>query len=158
MPNDLTLYPSISNPQQRQIERTAALESRVAALERTRDIYVTPVNLTVAAGSGTVTIPFDWHGGRLWGTFGGRGQNTQASQPASVGYQVKVNAYPTFSLGVRGTSTSGLFDWSLGMVADTLPAAALTPGPNVLTIGRYAGADADNSYVVSGLLVEWPYA
>lgn len=155
---DPTLIPSIPNPNQQLLQRMAGLEARMQAQERRRDVIITPVNLTVAAGSGTVTVPFTWNGGRLWGTFGGRGQNTQASQPATVGYTVKLNSYPTFSIGVRGTSTSGLFDWPLGMIASQIPAAALTPGNNVLTIQFFAGTNAENSYTVSGMLTEWGVA
>lgn len=151
MPNDLTLYPSISNPQQRQIERTAGLEARVAALEAKRDIVFTPMTSLTSLVS--FTLPY--FGGRMWavlatdGSFNGTGSFNVTNTLLFNGA-----ALP----GGNSVFTVSGYANTYAVASDTnviaIPSSSLNLGNNTLTMTFSGGTTG----AFSGLFVEWPQA
>jgi hypothetical protein len=161
MPNDLNLYPSIANPQQRQIERTAALEARMAALERKRDLVVTPVSDVAANGAAFGgaggSMEFPWFGGRVWVILGGRFYTNGSYIEGTFTLPVKVNGTQLVPAPVQGWARPGQ-GGAFGLAAYS-DVPNLTAGTNTLTVAVSPAAQTtvDRAFL-DGLIIEWPQA
>jgi hypothetical protein len=161
MPIDATLYPSLPNPNQRQVERTASLETRVAALERRRDLVVTPVSDVAANGAAFGGAPgsmeFPWFGGRVWVVLGGRIYTNGTYVEGTFTPTVKINGVQLTPAPVQGWARPGQ-GGAFGLAAySSVP--NLTAGTNTLdvTISPAQQPSVDRAFL-DGLIIEWPQA
>jgi len=157
MASNRILSPQPTNTQERLAVRLAAMEQRLSALERRRDLILTPFSISVnRTASGTATFPFTWSGGRIWIVFGG--QASCEFTGGSAGYAFKVNNIGSVEGGADiATWRSGFLD-PLPMAVRELPQSKLTPGSNTLNFGISGGTPTDVWYKAEGLLIEWPQA
>lgn len=150
MPLDPTLYPNIPNPQQAQLQRTAALEARVAALEGKRDPVFTPI-----AGLSLSPPPkFSYYGGRLWVAYGGSVNTTGAGTGA---FDIQLNGVrlTTAQYQAWGAANIVPVPWWVVRVNDT---SMLTPGStnNIISVPDTTYTGVTSLPNVAAFLVEWP--
>ncbi len=161
MPID-ALYPTLPNPNQRQVERTAALEARMAALERKRDLIVTPFSINIASPA---DIPY--YGGRLWLFVGGSATwtNPMAAGIYDLGAVFQLNGVAITSLSARsytpaaGTGiTHALPLRSVQRTPTDLRSTyGLDPGENMtLSMITSGAAGVAGSALLEGLVIEAP--
>lgn len=162
MPNDFTLYPSIPNPQQQQIQRTASLEARVAALEAKRDIVITPIEEVTANGNafgGAIgTMNFPWYGGRMWISVGGRfyTNGTFTSGPVIADVRINNSALIPFPIMGWGTTNAG---GVLGLTSYEAPTNMTRDYNNQLTVRiQSSQMSSVDRLMLNGLMIEWPQA
>jgi len=161
MPNDFTLMPGIPGPAERQVQRTAALEARMAAIESKRDPVFTTFSLALGQ-----TKDFVWTGGRLWGMSGGWASWTTPSAAgnyvlgaslnfdgmAATPFAQVANAYtPAANSPLQVALPMGASEFSVANMAGLY---GLHPG-NTITLSVSLAGNATNARV-SGMFVEWP--
>jgi hypothetical protein len=159
MGNDPTLMPSIFNPQQQLLQRIAAMEARMQAQERRRDLIVTPVNELTANGAtfggSTGSMDFEWYSGRVWVVLGGRFYTNGTYVEGTFTPTVKINGVQLTPAPVQGwarPNQGGAF----GLAAYS-SISNLTVGTNTITatIAPAAQSTVDRA-MIDGLIIEWP--
>jgi hypothetical protein len=154
------------------MQQTSSLEARVAALERKRDLVITPVTDLTARNninSGHAEMGFPWFGGRIWVVLGGRFYTTSAYTENTGGYI----SYPKINgVGLGPAPLQGFGKASAGGVLGTAAYAStdptttfgtnpsnLIPGTNVLSFDINSLFMTTVTMVaLNGFILEWPSA
>lgn len=163
---DPTLAPALGGPQQQSVQSVAALAARVAALERQREIALTPISVGIAVSPtlggytpGVLTLP--WHGGRTWliveaqinftsGAVSGHAYNiTTAYLPSTTPEPgLALSAYPAANVAAAST----------GLRALQLDSSKLTPGSTSIQFDAQPIYRSEILTVqVNGVAVQWPF-
>lgn len=155
---DPLLYPNMPGPVQGVMQRQGSLEARLAALERRRDLTVTPVNELTANGAtfggAAGSMDFTWYGGRVWVILGGRFYTNGTYVEGTFSPTVKVNGVQLTPAPVQGwarPSQGGAFG-----LASYSSVPSLTLGTNTITatIAPAAQTTVDRA-MIDGLIIEW---
>jgi hypothetical protein len=160
MPNDPLLYPGMPGPVQSVMTRQGNLEARLAALERKRDLVVTPFSINIASPA---DIPY--YGGRLWLFVGGSASWTTPPTAGTydLGAVLQLNGVAVMGLSARsyasGTNVAITHALPLRSIqrtpTDLRSTYGLDPGENMnlsmITSGAAGGA---GSALLEGLVIE----
>jgi hypothetical protein len=151
------LTPSMPDPQIKLYQRIAALEGRLASLERRRETVFTPISLTQSTPGAPQAFDFPWFGGRLWLVAGGSAQFVSASTGWT---DVTLSNVRIATLTVTDSTPAGgvlVRPYPLTVVEVDPVATGITPGTVTLRIPSGNGS-ATSLATVTGLLVEWASA
>jgi hypothetical protein len=158
MPNDFNLYPAIPSAQQQLVTRQGSLEARLAALERRRDLTVTPVNELTANGAtfggAAGSMDFTWYGGRAWMILGGRFYTNGTYVEGTFSPTVKVNGVQLTPAPVQGWARPGQ-GGAFGLASySSVPSLVLGTNTIIATIAPAAQTTVDRA-MIDGLIFEW---
>lgn len=150
----LSLPPANADPIMRLAFRIQQLESRLQAIERRRDTYVTPLSVSLLT---TATVTFEWHGGALWVLYGGSGAAHDAT-PRGIRVGAQVGSMPATTVASESVTYTTVTNAvvALSMAAFNVDPQYLTPGTNTVLFSYPGGAGLSNSATLSGLIIESP--
>jgi hypothetical protein len=140
------LNPIMPSPELKLYQRLAALEARLAAVERKRDIVFTPI-----ATNGT----FQWHGGRVWIIAIG---NVTSGGSGSLQVILASNGTNFASASAVPTAAGQKFPLVFQAAAFNPATYFWAPGADVNVGASQTGTGAGGSLSVDMLVIEWPQA
>lgn len=136
-----------TDPNARIYERLAAMELRLAALERRRDIVVWP--FVIGSNGGSVEYPYA--GGRLWVAMGG--DASAGATGGVVGYELRLEGTALNSTIADAPAFANRpVPFTVKENDITLPLGDVTVSAHFYAGGQTAGMSA------RGLIIEWPQA
>lgn len=151
--NYLDLRPQTTDPNVRLAQRLSALEERLNAMERKRDLIITPFQLT-STGAGS----WPYHGGRVWILYGGAATAPVGDTTGgNYGYALTPDGLLPLMLALYNTVNS----WAGRTIGLPTLVTQLYPDPSASVINYTLGLQerlAGGTFTCSGMLIEWPQA